>query len=55
MAEAVALGDRIGVMDEGQLIWSGPSSALSESDDPRVRRFVETLIVPAALEAAESE
>ena len=55
MAEAVALGDRIGVMDEGQLIWSGPSSALRESDDPRVRRFVETLVVPAALEATKSE
>ena len=55
MAEALALGDRIGVMDDGQLIWSGSAHALMESDDPRVQRFVETLAVPGARLPVESE
>jgi osmoprotectant transport system ATP-binding protein len=41
MAEAMALGDRIGVMDDGRLIWCGASSAIFASDDPRVRQFLD--------------
>jgi osmoprotectant transport system ATP-binding protein len=40
MAEAIALGDRIGVLDAGRLIWCGPARSILESDDPRVRPFV---------------
>ena len=43
MAEAVALADRIGVLDRGQLIWSGPAEAILQSEDPRVRQFVDAV------------
>lgn len=54
MGEAMMLGDRIGVMDEGRLIWFGPPRRIAECDDPRVRRFVDaaTPIPPAAREPA---
>jgi osmoprotectant transport system ATP-binding protein len=41
MAEAMVLADRIGVMDRGELIWSGPPRAILECDEPRVRQLVE--------------
>ena len=44
MAEALALADRIGVLDEGRLIWSGTPQAIGESDDPRVRDLVDTVL-----------
>ena len=40
MAEALALADRIGVLDDGRLIWCGTPQAIAESDDPRVRALV---------------
>jgi osmoprotectant transport system ATP-binding protein len=45
MAEAIALADRVGVLDSGQLIWCGPSSAILQSEDPRVRTFVDAVTV----------
>jgi osmoprotectant transport system ATP-binding protein len=45
MAEAMALADRIGVLDDGQLIWSGPARAILQADDPRVRRLIDAVIV----------
>ncbi len=42
MAEAIALADRIGVMEGGRLIWCGPPRAIHEADDPIVRQFVES-------------
>jgi osmoprotectant transport system ATP-binding protein len=45
MAEAVALADRIGVLESRRLIWSGPASAILQSDDPRVRKFVDVITV----------
>jgi osmoprotectant transport system ATP-binding protein len=47
MAEAMALADRIGVLDHGSLIWCGPSSDIRRSDDLRVRRFVDAVTVQA--------
>ena len=47
MAEAMALADRIGVLEHGQLIWSGPAHAISECQDPRVRKFVDAVTVGA--------
>jgi osmoprotectant transport system ATP-binding protein len=47
MAEAMTLADRIGVLDHGQLIWVGPARDIASSDDPRVRRFVDTAGPPA--------
>jgi osmoprotectant transport system ATP-binding protein len=44
MAEAMTLGDRIGVMDAGQLIWCGRPQALLACEDPRVRRLVEAVM-----------
>ena len=43
MAEAMALGDRIGVMEGGRLVWSGPSREILESDHPLVRQYVESV------------
>ena len=45
MAEAMALADRIGVLENGQLIWSGPAHAIRECQDPRVRKFVDAVTV----------
>jgi osmoprotectant transport system ATP-binding protein len=47
MAEAMALADRIGVLENGQLIWSGPARAIPDCDDPRVRKFVDAVTVGA--------
>jgi osmoprotectant transport system ATP-binding protein len=41
MNEAMGLADRVGVMEGGRVIWSGPPSALAKSDDPRVRHLLE--------------
>jgi osmoprotectant transport system ATP-binding protein len=45
MAEAITLADRIGVLDAGRLIWCGPASAILQSEDPRVRQFVDAVTV----------
>ena len=41
LGEAMALGDRIGVLDDGRLIWCGPPSEILASDDARVRMLVD--------------
>lgn len=41
MNEAMGLADRVGVMEAGRVIWSGPPGDLSRSDDPRVRQLLE--------------
>jgi osmoprotectant transport system ATP-binding protein len=46
MAEALALADRIGVLDRGRLIWSGPARDIAACDDPRVSRFVAAVATP---------
>jgi osmoprotectant transport system ATP-binding protein len=43
LAEAMALADRIGVLENGRLIWCGPARAIRQCEDPRVRKFVEAL------------
>jgi osmoprotectant transport system ATP-binding protein len=45
MAEAAAMADRIGVLDQGRLIWSGPADAILGADDPRVRQLIEAVTV----------
>jgi len=45
MAEAMALADRIGVLDQGRLIWSGPSDAILGADDARVRQLIDAVTV----------
>jgi len=45
MAEAIALADRVGVLDSGHLIWCGPASTILQSEDPRVRTFVDAVTV----------
>jgi osmoprotectant transport system ATP-binding protein len=44
MAEAFALADRIGVIDDGELVACEPPEAMAASSDPRVSRLVETLV-----------
>ena len=45
MAEAMALADRIGVLEKGHLIWCEPAQAISQCEDPRVRKFVDAVTV----------
>ena len=45
MAEAIALADRIGVLDRGQLIWAGAAHDISDCQDPRVRTFLDAVTV----------
>ena len=46
MAEAMALADRIGVLDAGRLIWCGPARAIPDCPDPRVRTLVDAVTLP---------
>jgi osmoprotectant transport system ATP-binding protein len=43
MGEAFALGDRLGVLDEGRLIACGPPGTIAASKDSRVRRLLDAL------------
>jgi osmoprotectant transport system ATP-binding protein len=43
MAEAFALGHRVGVLDHGELVLCDTPAAVSASGDPRVRPFIEAL------------
>ena len=44
MAEAFALGRRIGVLDEGRIVICDRPEAVARSRDPRVRALVDTLV-----------
>jgi osmoprotectant transport system ATP-binding protein len=50
MAEAFELGDRVGVVHDGDLVVCDAPAKVAASSDPRVRPLVET--VTAALAAA---
>jgi osmoprotectant transport system ATP-binding protein len=43
MAEAFALGDIVGVLDEGRLVACARPSALARSTDARVRRLLDAV------------
>jgi osmoprotectant transport system ATP-binding protein len=45
MVEAIALADRIGVLDQGRLIWSGAAQSIVRADDPRVRMLVDAVTI----------
>jgi osmoprotectant transport system ATP-binding protein len=47
MAEAMALGDRIGVIERGRLIWCGPPDQIGSSTDPYVRELVDAVVRPS--------
>jgi osmoprotectant transport system ATP-binding protein len=47
MAEALALAHRIGVLDDGALILCDTPRRVRESQDPRVRRLLDTLVTIA--------
>jgi osmoprotectant transport system ATP-binding protein len=44
IVEAFALGDRVGVLDEGRLVACDTPDRLARATDPRVRRFLDTLL-----------
>jgi osmoprotectant transport system ATP-binding protein len=46
MAEAFALGTRVGVLSDGELVACDSPEAVAASDDRRVRVFVDTLVRP---------
>jgi osmoprotectant transport system ATP-binding protein len=43
LAEAMTLGDRIGVLDSGRLVWCDRPDAIAEAGDSRVRRLFDTV------------
>ena len=43
MAEAFALGDRVGVIDEGRLVACDRPAAMAVAQDPRVRRLLDAI------------
>lgn len=45
MAEALTLGDRVGVMEGGRLIWHSTPAAIAQSSNERVRAFVDSVLV----------
>jgi ABC-type multidrug transport system ATPase subunit len=47
MAEAMTLGDRIGVIHRGRLIWCGPPDQIAASTDPRVRELADAAAAPS--------
>jgi osmoprotectant transport system ATP-binding protein len=49
MGEAMFLGDRVGVLDAGRLIWSGSSADVAASTHPRVRELIDAAMLPPAL------
>jgi len=43
LREALLLGDRIGLMDEGRLIWAGAPEEFRATSDPKIVAFRESL------------
>jgi ABC-type proline/glycine betaine transport system ATPase subunit len=43
LREAFSLGDRVGIIDEGQLVFDGPPDTLRESRHPFVHELLATL------------
>jgi osmoprotectant transport system ATP-binding protein len=46
MTEAMRLADRIGVMQQGRLIWCGEPQAIADAEHAHVRSLVDAAIVP---------
>jgi osmoprotectant transport system ATP-binding protein len=44
MTEAMTLGDRIGVMDSGRLIWCGSPQQILASENARVRQLLDAVM-----------
>ena len=44
VSEALALGDHVGVMEGGRLIWHGTPAAIADADDARVRALVDAVL-----------
>ena len=42
MSEALALGDRLGVLDDGQLVACDRADTIRHSPDPRIRKLLDT-------------
>jgi osmoprotectant transport system ATP-binding protein len=51
MAEAMTLGDRIGVMDSGRLIWCGSPQQILASENARVRQLLDAVMPLAPADA----
>jgi ABC-type proline/glycine betaine transport system ATPase subunit len=49
MAEALMLGHRVGVIDDGALIACDTPKAIAASTDARVRELVQTIPQPATV------
>lgn len=44
VSEALALGDHVGVMEGGRLIWHGTPAAIADVEDARVRALVDAVL-----------
>jgi ABC-type proline/glycine betaine transport system ATPase subunit len=47
MAEAFVLGERVGVLDAGELIACDTPDRIAQTDDQRVRPLIESALAPA--------
>jgi osmoprotectant transport system ATP-binding protein len=54
LREAFSLGDRVGVIDEGQVVFDGPPGRLRESPHPFVHELLATLEVRDAAAAEDT-
>jgi osmoprotectant transport system ATP-binding protein len=55
MGEAFALADRVGVLDEGQLIANDRAAIVAASTDPRVRRLLDAIpVIPRASDVVQA-
>jgi osmoprotectant transport system ATP-binding protein len=52
MGEALSLGDRLGVLEDGRLIACEPPDAIVRSSDPRVRRLLDAVLVVSGRRSA---
>jgi osmoprotectant transport system ATP-binding protein len=48
MVEARLLGDHVGVMERGRLIWCGPPTEIDASTDPAVRELLDAASLPSS-------
>jgi osmoprotectant transport system ATP-binding protein len=51
LAEAMSLGDRVAVIDDGHVIWIGRPHAIFACDDERVRRLIDAVTPLARADA----
>jgi osmoprotectant transport system ATP-binding protein len=55
VAEAMALANRIAVLEAGRLIWCGAADAIRQAEDARVRELVDAATLPHPAASGDQE